>query len=85
MCIRDRSIIVGYSSLNAVLAKPLVVIIGLIVGGLVGGLIGFLKYRFNINEVVSSLSIIHILSAGGPLWQCCTDATGDGFCNCGYP
>ncbi len=35
------SIIVGYSSLNAVLAKPLVVIIGLIVGGLVGALIGF--------------------------------------------
>ena len=63
------SIIVGYSSLNAVLAKPLVVIIGLIVGGLVGALIGFLKYRFNINEVVSSimlnytfqyLSLIHI-------------------------
>ena len=51
------SIIVGYSSLNAVLAKPLVVIIGLIVGGLVGGLIGFLKYRFNINEVVSSIML----------------------------
>ena len=51
------SIIVGYSSLNAVLAKPLVVIIGLIVGGLVGALIGFLKYRFNINEVVSSIML----------------------------
>ena len=51
------SIVVGYSSLNAVLAKPLVVIIGLIVGGLVGALIGFLKYRFNINEVVSSIML----------------------------
>ena len=51
------SIIAGYSSLNAVLAKPLVVIIGLIVGGLVGALIGFLKYRFNINEVVSSIML----------------------------
>ena len=47
------SIIVGYSSLNAVLAKPLVVI----VGGLAGALIGFLKYRFNINEVVSSIML----------------------------
>ena len=55
------SIIVGYSSLNAVLAKPLVVIIGLIVGGLVGGLIGFLKYRFNINEVVSSIMLNYIV------------------------
>ena len=55
------SIVVGYSSLNAVLAKPLVVIIGLIVGGLVGALIGFLKYRFNINEVVSSIMINYIL------------------------
>ena len=36
---------------------PLVVIIGLIVGGLVGALIGFLKYRFNINEVVSSIML----------------------------
>lgn len=55
------SIIVGYSSLNAVLAKPLVVIIGLIVGGLVGALIGFLKYRFNINEVVSSIMLkLHV-------------------------
>ena len=51
------SIVAGYSSLNAVLAKPLVVIIGLIVGGLVGALIGFLKYRFNINEVVSSIML----------------------------
>ena len=45
------------ADLNAVLAKPLVVIIGLIVGGLVGALIGFLKYRFNINEVVSSIML----------------------------
>ncbi len=29
----------------------------LIVGGLVGALIGFLKYRFNINEVVSSIML----------------------------
>lgn len=54
------SVIVGYSSLNAVLAKPLVIVIGIIVGGLVGALIGFLKYKFNINEVVSSIMLNYI-------------------------
>ena len=54
------SIIVGYSSLNAVLAKPLVILIGIIVGGLAGALIGFLKYKFNINEVVSSIMLNYI-------------------------
>lgn len=54
------SIVIGYSSLNAVLAKPLVIIIGIIFGGLAGALIGFLKYRFNINEVVSSIMLNYI-------------------------
>lgn len=54
------SIIVGYSSLNAVLAKPLVIVIGIVVGGLAGALIGALKYRFNINEVVSSIMLNYI-------------------------
>ena len=61
------SIVVGYSSLNAVLAKPLVVIIGLIVGGLVGALIGFLKYRFNINEVVCDQFLHQYLFRGSGL------------------
>lgn len=55
------SIIVGYSSLNAVIAKPLVIIISIVAGGVVGALIGWLKYRFNINEVVSSIMINYIL------------------------
>lgn len=52
---------VGYSSLPAILAKPLVLIIGIISGAMVGALIGWLKYRFNINEVVSSIMINYTL------------------------
>ena len=54
------TIVVGYSGLPAVLAKPLVLIIGIVVGALVGALIGFLKERFNINEVVASIMINYI-------------------------
>lgn len=55
------SILVGYSTLSAPIAKPLAFVICLIVGGLVGGLIGWLKYKFNINEVVSSIMINYIV------------------------
>lgn len=55
------TVTVGYSSLAAPIAKPLVVIIGILAGACVGGLIGFFKYRFNINEVVSSIMINYIL------------------------
>lgn len=51
---------IGYSSLSAPLAKPLVLIAGIFIGALVGGLIGWLKYQFNINEVVSSIMINYI-------------------------
>ncbi|MGN0168858.1 MAG: ABC transporter permease [Acetatifactor sp.] len=54
------TVVVGYSGLGAVLAKPLVILIGMIVGGLAGALIGFLKYKFNINEVVSSIMLNYI-------------------------
>lgn len=54
------TILVGYSPLGAVLAKPLVLIVGMVIGALVGGLIGWLKYKFNINEVVSSIMINYI-------------------------
>ncbi len=54
------SILIGYSDLPAPIAKPLVLIIGIVVGACVGGLIGFLKYRFNINEVVSSIMLNYI-------------------------
>ena len=56
------TITVGYSGLPAVVAKPLVIIICIVIGAIVGGLIGFLKYRFNINEVVSSIMLNYIIS-----------------------
>ncbi len=55
------SVIVGRSALAAPIAKPLAVIIGIAAGAAVGALIGWLKYRFNINEVVSSIMINYIL------------------------
>ena len=55
------SITVGYSALAAPIAKPLVIVICLVIGSLAGGLIGFLKHKFNINEVVSSIMINYIV------------------------
>ena len=56
------TVIVGYSGLPAVMAKPLVLVVGLVTGGLVGMLIGWLKYKFNIHEVVASVMINYIIS-----------------------
>lgn len=55
------TILVGYSGLNAFLAKPLVLLIGVAAGAVVGGLIGLLKFKFNINEVVSSIMLNYII------------------------
>ena len=55
------SITVGYSTLSAPIAKPLVILISILVGGMVGSLIGWLKYQFNINEVVSSIMLNSII------------------------
>ena len=54
------TIIVGYSGLDAIIAKPLVLVIGIIAGALMGGLVGWLKHRFNINEVVSTIMLNYI-------------------------
>jgi len=54
------TIIVGYSGLNGFLAKPLVLIIGIVAGALMGGFVGWLKYKFNINEVVSTIMLNYI-------------------------
>lgn len=51
--------IIGYSSLPALLAKPLAVLIGIIAGALTGALIGWLKARFRVHEVVSAIMINH--------------------------
>lgn len=55
------SVTVGYSTLAAPIAKPVVIILSFGVGSLVGGLIGFLKHKFNINEVVSSIMLNYIV------------------------
>lgn len=55
------TVTVGYSAMSAPNAKPLVLLIGIAAGMAVGGLIGFLKYKFNINEVVSSIMINYII------------------------
>lgn len=55
------SVLIGYSGLSAVVAKPAVILIAIVVGGLVGAFIGWLKYKFNINEVVSSIMINYII------------------------
>lgn len=54
------TIIVGYSGLDAVVAKPLVMLIGMVAGGLMGALIGWLKYKFNIHEVVTTIMLNYI-------------------------
>lgn len=54
------TVLVGYSELPSVVAKPLVLVIGLAAGAIAGGLIGVLKYRFNINEVVASIMLNYI-------------------------
>lgn len=55
------SVLVGYSQLSAIFAKPLVILICIVVGALVGYLIGFLKVNFNINEVVSSIMLNYMI------------------------
>ena len=56
------SVLVGYSDLPMGIALPLVLIIGIVGGAAVGALIGWLKHRFNINEVVSSIMLNYIFS-----------------------
>ena len=54
------TILIGYSDLPAVIAKPLVVLTGFVIGALAGALVGYLKHRFNINEVVSTIMFNYI-------------------------
>ncbi len=57
------TVLVGYNkTLSAAVAKPLVLVIGLLVGGMTGALVGWLKYRFNIHEVVSTIMLNYIIS-----------------------
>lgn len=54
------TVLVGYSPLGSLVAKPLVIVIGMLVGMFLGASVGMLKHRFNINEVVSTIMINYI-------------------------
>ena len=57
------TITVGYArELSGWAAIPLAILIGLAVGAALGALVGFLKYRFNIHEVVSTIMINYVVS-----------------------
>ncbi len=56
------TILVGYSKLPPPLSIPLVLLIGLAAGAMLGAIIGWLKYRFNVHEVVSSIMFNYIVS-----------------------
>ncbi|MBU9742352.1 ABC transporter permease [Lachnospiraceae bacterium ASD3451] len=56
------SILAGYADgLSGLTAKFLVLLVGIVVGMLSGGLVGWLKYRFRVNEVVSTIMLNYIL------------------------
>jgi simple sugar transport system permease protein len=55
------TVTVGYSGLSAFIAKPLVLLIGMAAGALAGALMGWLKYKFNIHEVVTSIMLNYII------------------------
>jgi simple sugar transport system permease protein len=56
------TILVGYSDITSIVAKVLVILIGVGVGALMGALIGWLKYKFNMNEVVVAIMFNYIIS-----------------------
>lgn len=56
------TVLVGYSDLPTALAWPLIILIGIVVGSAMGAFIGYLKHRFNIHEVVTSIMLNYIVS-----------------------
>ena len=57
------TVLVAYNKqLSSFASRPLILLTGIVAGGLLGALIGFLKYRFNIHEVVSTIMINYIIS-----------------------
>ena len=57
------TVLVAYNKqLSSLASRPLILLTGIVAGGLLGALIGFLKYRFNIHEVVSTIMINYIIS-----------------------
>lgn len=62
--VSGQMLFAGFCAHMAALVLPskiIVVIVGLIAGAMIGALIGWLKSRFNVNEVVSSIMLNSIL------------------------
>ena len=61
------TVLVGYIDvLSPFIGRPLTFLVAAVFGGLLGAFIGFLKYKYNVNEVVSSIMtnfiVMHIVS-----------------------
>ena len=57
------TILIAYNrELPSLVSRPLILLLGAAVGCVLGAMIGFLKYRFNIHEVVSTIMINYIIS-----------------------
>lgn len=54
------TVLVGYSEIPSLPAKILVILIAVFIGAIAGSIIGFLKFKFNINEVVSTIMFNYI-------------------------
>ncbi len=55
------SVVVGYSPLPALIAKPLVILVGMLAGAIIAAIMGFLKHKWNINEVVTAIMFNYII------------------------
>lgn len=55
------TVLIGYADMSPWLSRPLVILVGILVGTLLGAFVGFLKYKFNIHEVVSTIMINYII------------------------
>lgn len=58
------TITIGYSELPSIVARPLVLVVAAVAGALVAAIIGFFKYKWNINEVVTSIMLNYIIRYG---------------------
>ncbi|MEG2457204.1 MAG: hypothetical protein RSB08_05220, partial [Clostridia bacterium] len=54
------TVLIGYSGLGAGASRVLVLLVGIVIGSATGAIMGFLKFKFNINEVVQSIMFNYI-------------------------
>lgn len=56
--------VIGYADVSPWIAKPVALLVGVLVGGAIGAFSGFLKYKFNVHEVVTTVMFSHIINFG---------------------